>query len=92
MGDTSSPTQYEGHPASPAAAATSVRRLAVSGVLILTPVVASLAAPLYQRTGPTLIGIPFFYWFQMAMAVVAALATGTVYRLFFMGEEDEAGS
>lgn len=46
----------------------------------------------HHRTGPALIGIPFFYWFQMAMAVVAALATGTVYRLFFRGEEDGAGS
>lgn len=66
-------------------------RLAVSGLLIVIPVGLSLAVPLYQRTGPTLGGIPFFYWFQMAMTVLAALATGTVYRLLFTGtgEGDE---
>ncbi|MEU1301269.1 DUF3311 domain-containing protein [Streptomyces shenzhenensis] len=63
-------------------------RLAVSGLLILIPVALALAVPLYQRTGPALTGIPFFYWFQMAMAVLAALATGTVYRLLFTGEDD----
>jgi hypothetical protein len=92
MGDTSSPPQSMGHPTSSATTASLATRIAVSGVLTLTPVVVALAVPLYQRTGPILIGIPFFYWFQMAMAVVAAVATGTVYRLFFTGEEDGAGS
>ncbi|MFE4719228.1 DUF3311 domain-containing protein [Streptomyces sp. NPDC056728] len=63
-------------------------RLAVSALLILIPVALSLAVPLYQRTGPTLTGIPFFYWFQMAMAVVTALGTGTVYWLLYSGDED----
>lgn len=62
--------------------------LVLSGVLILVPVVLGLAVPLYQRTSPTLIGIPFFYWFQMAMAILAALGTSAVYRLLFTGEDD----
>jgi hypothetical protein len=62
--------------------------IALSGALILAPVALGLAVPLYQRTGPALIGIPFFYWFQMAMAIAAALGTGTVYRLLFTGEAD----
>lgn len=72
----------------PVRAARPLRR-AVSGLLILVPVVLSLAVPLYQRTGPALIGIPFFYWFQMAMAILTAIATGTVYRLLFTDETDE---
>lgn len=65
-------------------------RLAVSGLLILVPVALSLAVPLYQRTGPALVGIPFFYWFQTAMAVLAAAGTGTAYQLLHRGDEDEA--
>jgi hypothetical protein len=34
---------------------------------------------LYNRTEPQLIGIPFFYWSQLAWIVVAAILTGTVY-------------
>lgn len=63
-------------------------KLTVSAALIAIPVGLGLAVPLYQRTEPALGGIPFFYWFQMAMAVLAALATGTVYRLLFTGEDD----
>ncbi|WP_406151559.1 DUF3311 domain-containing protein [Streptomyces sp. NBC_01012] len=65
-------------------------RLAVSGLLILIPVVLSLAVPLYQRSGPALIGIPFFYWFQMSMAICTAIATSTAYRLLYSGDTDEA--
>ncbi|WP_028921702.1 DUF3311 domain-containing protein [Pseudonocardia acaciae] len=63
-------------------------KLTVSAALIAIPVGLGLAVPLYQRTEPTLGGIPFFYWFQMAMAVLAAVGTGTVYRLLFTGEDD----
>jgi hypothetical protein len=63
-------------------------RIVLCGALILAPVALGLAVPLYQRTGPTLIGIPFFYWFQMAMAILSALGTSTVYWLLFTGEED----
>lgn len=63
-------------------------KLTVSAALIAIPVGLGLAVPLYQRTEPALGGIPFFYWFQMAMAVLAAVATGTVYRLLFTGEDD----
>ncbi|MEU6263632.1 DUF3311 domain-containing protein [Saccharopolyspora shandongensis] len=63
-------------------------RIALSGLLILVPVALGLAVPLYQRTSPTLIGIPFFYWFQMAMAVLAAVGTSTVFRLLFTGDDD----
>ncbi|MDA3624593.1 DUF3311 domain-containing protein [Saccharopolyspora oryzae] len=66
-------------------------RIALSCLLILVPVALALAVPLYQRTSPALIGIPFFYWFQMAMAVLAALGTSTVFRLLFTGDDDGEG-
>lgn len=59
-------------------------------VLILIPVGLALAVPLYQRTDPTLAGIPFFFWFQMLMAVAAASACGTTYLVLFRDESEEA--
>ncbi|WP_037344955.1 DUF3311 domain-containing protein [Sciscionella sediminilitoris] len=66
-------------------------RLLLGAVLILFPVVLGLAVPLYQRTGPELGGIPFFYWFQMAAAVLTAVCTSLVYRLLYRGERDGEG-
>lgn len=58
------------------------------GVLIAIPVVLALSVPLYQRTDPTLLGIPFFFWFQMVMAIAAAAACGTTYLLLFRHESE----
>jgi hypothetical protein len=82
-------------PASPGASNRTTKpfRVALSGLLIVVPVALALAVPLYQRMGPSLVGIPFFYWFQMSMAVLAAVGTSIVYRLLFTGEGDaEDGS
>jgi hypothetical protein len=49
------------------------------GVLAVVCIVA-LAAPLYNRLTPSLFGLPFFIWFQMAWVVVAAIATGLALR------------
>jgi hypothetical protein len=57
-------------------------------VLVLIPVVLALSVPFYQRTTPTLGGLPFFYWFQMAMAVAAAGACGITYFVLFRHEKE----
>ena len=31
------------------------------------------------KSGPTLFGIPFFYWFQLLWVLVSALLTAIVY-------------
>lgn len=74
-----------GHPGT-----TSAPRLKIvlCAALVAVPVLLALAVPLYHRTDPELLGIPFFFWFQMSMAVLAAVGTGTVYRLLFTGEDD----
>ena len=64
------------------------RKKALCAVLVLIPVVLSLSVPLYQRSSPTLGGLPFFYWFQMAMAVAAAGACGTTYFILFRNEKE----
>jgi hypothetical protein len=47
--------------------------------LLLVPLVAVLYPPLYNRTDPTLFGIPFFYWYQLAIIPVSMLCTLTVH-------------
>jgi hypothetical protein len=35
--------------------------------------------PFYNRVEPTLMGIPFFYWFQLLWVIVSAVFTAIVY-------------
>ncbi len=43
-------------------------------LLLLVPCVIALWAPLYNVTNPALFGVPFFYWFQLLLIPVSALA------------------
>lgn len=61
---------------------------ALCTVLVFIPVTLALSVPLYQRTTPALGGLPFFYWFQMAMAVAAAIACGITYFVLFRNEKE----
>ena len=47
-------------------------------LLLPVAVVIPLLTPLYNRTSPELGGLPFFYWFQMALVVMGASVTGIV--------------
>jgi uncharacterized membrane protein len=49
--------------------------------LLLVLAVVGLWVPLYNRTTPSVLGIPFFYWFQILWIVVGALITGLAYRV-----------
>jgi hypothetical protein len=48
--------------------------------LLLVAVVVPLLTPLYDRARPRFVGLPFFYWSQMAFVVLAALVTTVVYQ------------
>jgi len=48
--------------------------------LLLLPLVVTLYPPLYNRVTPELAGIPFFYWYQLAVIAVGVGATYLVYR------------
>jgi hypothetical protein len=39
----------------------------------------ALWPPFYNRIEPTLMGIPFFYWFQLLWVIVSAVFTAVVY-------------
>ncbi len=48
--------------------------------LLLVPLVGTLIPPIYNSDDPTLIGIPFFYWYQMVWIAGSVLCTLIVYR------------
>ena len=56
-------------------------RWALIVVLLLPAIVLPLWVSLYDREDPTLGGWPFFFWFQMALIVVAVGLTLTAFRL-----------
>jgi hypothetical protein len=49
--------------------------------LLALPVAASPAVPWYNRVVPSLAGVPFFYWFQLLVVVLAAILIGIVHRI-----------
>ncbi|HYL34132.1 MAG TPA: DUF3311 domain-containing protein [Stellaceae bacterium] len=48
-------------------------------LLFVVLFVIALWVPFYNRIEPSLWGMPFFYWFQLAMIVVGAIVTAIVY-------------
>jgi hypothetical protein len=47
--------------------------------LLAVPLLGLLIPPLYNRVDPTLIGIPFFYWYQLLWVPVSVSITAFVY-------------
>jgi hypothetical protein len=48
-------------------------------LLLLVQFIAVLWPPFYNAAEPAWIGIPFFYWYQMAIVIVSAVLTAVVY-------------
>ncbi|MFG2527623.1 DUF3311 domain-containing protein [Streptomyces sp. NPDC048516] len=53
----------------------------VAGVCLIAPFVAMLWVSSYAKIEPKLIGIPFFYWYQMAWVLVSTVLTMIAYKL-----------
>jgi hypothetical protein len=53
----------------------------VVGVLLALGIVLPLLVPVYARTEPTLIGLPFFYWYQMLWVVLEAVLLAISYEI-----------
>ncbi|HWD04582.1 MAG TPA: DUF3311 domain-containing protein [Amycolatopsis sp.] len=47
-------------------------------LLLIVPLLI-LVTPLFNFDGPRLIGMPFFYWFQLVFVVAGVACTGIVY-------------
>ncbi len=50
-------------------------------LLLLIPCVVALWVPLYNFEAPALFGVPFFYWFQLLMIPLSALAIFAADRI-----------
>jgi hypothetical protein len=50
-------------------------------LLLLIAIVVPLLVPLYDQNEPTLLGFPFFYWFQFLLIPVASLLTFISFKL-----------
>jgi uncharacterized membrane protein len=57
-------------------------------VLLAPAVVVPLLVPLYDSEDPTLLGFPFFYWFQLALIPVAVVLTVFAYYLARAGDRE----
>ncbi len=54
--------------------------------LLVLQFVPALWVPFYNAAEPTWIGIPFFYWSQLALVVICAVVTAIVYFITAHGE------
>lgn len=53
---------------------------AAGTLLLLIPYVALLWLPFYNDTRPSLMGFPFFYWYQLLWVPLTSLILYVVYR------------
>jgi uncharacterized membrane protein len=67
-------------------------RRVVAGICLVIPFVALLWVDSYSRTTPEFIGIPFFYWYQMAWVPLGAALTYTAYALVRAEERARAAA
>jgi Protein of unknown function (DUF3311) len=51
-------------------------------LLLLLPFVGTLLPFIYNRAEPSLFGLPFFYWYQLAWVVVTSLLLGVIAFVF----------
>ncbi|MFI4967147.1 MAG: DUF3311 domain-containing protein [Gammaproteobacteria bacterium] len=49
-------------------------------VILFIPFFVAIWVPLYNRIEPSVFGIPFFYWFQFVLIIVAAIVTALAYK------------
>jgi hypothetical protein len=50
-------------------------------LLLLVPLVAVLVPEIYNRSSPSIGGMPFFYWWQLLWIAGVAVCIGVVYAL-----------
>ncbi|MFC5635166.1 DUF3311 domain-containing protein [Streptomyces bullii] len=54
----------------------------VIALCLIAPFVAMLWVGSYAKTDPAFIGIPFFYWYQMAWVLISTALTAIAYKLW----------
>jgi hypothetical protein len=56
-------------------------------LLLLAQFVPALWVPFYNSAEPAWQGIPFFYWFQLALVFICAAVTAVVYLITESSQE-----
>ncbi|GGT39398.1 DUF3311 domain-containing protein [Streptomyces purpureus] len=54
----------------------------VVALCLIAPFVAMLWVSSYAKTEPAFIGMPFFYWYQMAWVLISTALTMVAYKLW----------
>ncbi|MDI3417073.1 DUF3311 domain-containing protein [Streptomyces luteolus] len=54
----------------------------IIGLCLVAPFIAMLWVGSYAKTDPSFIGIPFFYWYQMAWVLISTVLTVIAYQLW----------
>ncbi|MDQ8702200.1 DUF3311 domain-containing protein [Streptomyces sp. LHD-70] len=54
----------------------------VIGLCLVAPFIAMLWVGSYAKTDPAFIGLPFFYWYQMAWVLISTALTVLAYWLW----------
>jgi hypothetical protein len=54
--------------------------------LLLVPLIGVLIPTIYNSADPRLIGIPFFYWYQMLWIPLSVVCTWLVYKNTRLGD------
>lgn len=54
--------------------------------LLVIPLIGTLIPPIYNSRDPELIGLPFFYWYQLLWVLISVAITYVVYRQTRRGE------
>ncbi len=57
------------------------------GWLLVLPFIGLLWIPFFNRTEPSLFGIPFFYWYQLAWVPITAALTYLAWRSMKRGDD-----
>ncbi|AJP03725.1 membrane protein [Streptomyces cyaneogriseus subsp. noncyanogenus] len=63
----------------------------VIALCLVAPFVAMLWVDSYAKVEPEFIGIPFFYWYQMAWVVVSTALTMIAYKLWQRDQRSRRG-
>ncbi len=56
-----------------------IRTKIIAGILIAIPLLALALVPTYSRRTPSLLGFPFFYWYQLLWVFLASCFTWAAY-------------